>query len=154
MTLELSLARYLLVQSRVAKDKFHNVVKAALVKDGWKITHDPYELKAGGVEMEIDLGAEPLLAAERQDQKIAVEVKSFLASTSTISEFHRALGQFINYRGALRRIEPDRVLYLAVPSITYKGFFQLDFPKDMVEENNLKIVVYSVRTQEILEWKS
>lgn len=38
--------------------------------------------------MEIYLGAERLLAAERQDQKIAVEIKIFLASSSTISEFH------------------------------------------------------------------
>jgi hypothetical protein len=25
-----------------AKDSFHNIVKNALVKDGWKITHDPF----------------------------------------------------------------------------------------------------------------
>ncbi|MGB3292431.1 MAG: element excision factor XisH family protein [Phormidesmis sp.] len=138
----------------MAKDRFHDIVKAALVKDGWEITHDPFELKAGGVEMEIDLGAERLLAAERHGQKIAVEVKSFLASTSTISEFHRALGQFINYRGALRWTSPDRVLYLAVPSVTYNGFFQLAFPKAMVEENDLKLVIYEVVTQEIVAWRS
>lgn len=65
--------------------------------------------------MEIDLGAERLLAAEREGEKIAVEVKSFLAHTSAISTFHTALGQFINYRAALRQEEPNRALYLAVP---------------------------------------
>ena len=93
----------------VAKDRFHDIVKTALVKDGWTVTHDPFDLKAGGVEMEIDLGAERLLAAERQNEKIAVEVKSFLASSSTISEFHRALGQFINYRVALKIVDPERL---------------------------------------------
>ena len=73
------------------------------------------EIKVGGVDMEIDLGAERLLAAHRGTEKIAVEVKSFLASTSTISQFHMALGQFINYRAALRQEEPNRALYLAVP---------------------------------------
>ncbi len=118
-----------------AKDVFHEVVKRALQKDGWHITHDPLLLKVGGVSMSIDLGAELLIAAEREGEKIAVEVKSFLERSSAISEFHTALGQFINYRGALRRDEPDRVLYLAVPLTTYQSFFQLDFLKAMVEEN-------------------
>jgi hypothetical protein len=61
--------------------------------------------------MEIDLGAERVLAAEREGQKIAIEVKSFLIGSSAISEFHRALGQFINYRSALRYEDPERVLY-------------------------------------------
>jgi len=56
----------------------------------------------GGVDMEIDLGAEQVISAERQGVKIAIEVKSFLTRRSAISEFHRALGQFINYRMALR----------------------------------------------------
>jgi predicted RecB family endonuclease len=63
----------------VAKDRFHQVVKTALTKDGWNVTHDPLKIKVGGVDMEIDLGAERLLAAERGNEKIAVEVKSFLA---------------------------------------------------------------------------
>jgi hypothetical protein len=50
--------------------------------------------------MSIDLAAEKLIAAEREGEKIAVEVKSFLERSSAISEFHTALGQFINYRGA------------------------------------------------------
>lgn len=138
----------------MARDKFHDIVKAALVKDGWNITHDPFDLKSGGVEMEIDLGAERLLAAERQDQKIAVEVKSFLASSSTISEFHRALGQFINYRVALRSVDPERVLYLAVPKPTYQSFFQLDLVRVVSEENSLRLVVYDVPSVEITLWQS
>ncbi|MCL2933417.1 MAG: XisH family protein [Trichodesmium sp. MAG_R03] len=40
--------------------------------------------------------------------------------------------QFINYRAALRQEEPERRLYLAVPIITYNNFFQLEFPKLML----------------------
>ncbi|NJL48411.1 MAG: hypothetical protein HC929_14180, partial [Leptolyngbyaceae cyanobacterium SM2_5_2] len=36
---------------------------------------------------------------------------------------------------ALRREDPERVLYLAVPDLTYNGFFQLEFPAAMLEEN-------------------
>ncbi|MDF5720339.1 MAG: element excision factor XisH family protein [Rhizonema sp. PD37] len=43
------------------------------------------------VQIQVDLGTERLVATERGDEKIAVEVKSFIAS-STISEFYKALG--------------------------------------------------------------
>jgi hypothetical protein len=136
-----------------AKDRFHQVVKTSLTKDGWNVTHDPLQIKVGGVDMEIDLGAERLLAAERGNEKIAVEVKSFLASASAISEFHMALGQFINYRAALRREEPDRVLYLAVPNLTYNSFFQLDFPASMLQENAVKLIIYDIQLEQIVQWK-
>lgn len=103
--------------------------------------------------MSIDLAAEKLIAAERENEKIAVEVKSFLEKSSAISEFHTALGQFINYRGALRRRDPERIVYLAVPLTTYRTFFQLDFPHEMVEENRVKIIVYDVESEVIVEWK-
>ncbi|MEH2305862.1 XisH family protein [Nostoc sp.] len=135
-----------------AKDVFHEVVKTALQKDGWQITHDPLTISVGGVNLSIDLAAQKLIAAEREGQKIAVEVKSFLERSSAISEFHTALGQFINYRGALRRRQPERVLYLAVPLTTYKTFFQLDFPKEMIAENQLKMLIYDVEQEVIFQW--
>ncbi|MDB9517508.1 XisH family protein [Roseofilum reptotaenium CS-1145] len=138
----------------MAKDRFHQGVKTALVKDGWNVTHDPLQMKVGGVEMEIDLGAERLIAAERGNEKIAVEVKSFLVTTSTISEFHTALGQFINYRAALHIQEPDRILYLAVPDRIYNRFFQLDFPASRLQENSVKLIVYNVELEAILLWKN
>ena len=76
--------------------------------------------------MYIDLGAEEIVAAEREGQKIAVEIKSFLGASS-ISEFHTALGQFFNYRLALEEKEPARILYFAVPLNTYDEFFTLQF---------------------------
>ena len=76
----------------MARDRRHQVVKAALMKDGWPVPHDPLQIKVGSVGMEIDLGAERLLAAERNGEKIAVEVNSFLLHSSAISEFHTALG--------------------------------------------------------------
>lgn len=61
-----------------AKDKHHEAVKNALVKEGWTITHDPYmiPMQDRGV-MYVDIGAGRLLAAVREAEKIAVEVKTF-----------------------------------------------------------------------------
>jgi len=62
-----------------AKDIYHDTVVRALRADGWRITHDPLFLSYGGRDIYIDLGAERVLfAAERGEQKIAVETKSFL----------------------------------------------------------------------------
>ena len=78
----------------MARDLFHNVVKEALITDGWTITHDPFPIAYGDVQMQIDLGAERLLAAQRGSEKIAVEVKSF-TNPSAISEFHTAVGHLL-----------------------------------------------------------
>jgi XisH protein len=45
-------------------------------------------------KLQIDLAAEALVAAEKDNQFIAVEVKSFLAP-SMVSEFHAAIGQSV-----------------------------------------------------------
>ena len=137
-----------------ARDFFHQAVKNGLQKDGWTITHDPLSISFGGVDMAVDLGAEKLIAAEKNQQKIAVEVKSFLEKSSAISEFHTALGQFINYRAALKEEEKDRVLYLAVPITTYKTFFRLDFTQLIIKENRIKLLVYEPEKEEIVEWKN
>jgi hypothetical protein len=134
-----------------AKDTTHNAVRHALEKDGWTITQDPYYIKIGGVEMFIDLGAEAIVAAEREGQKIAVEIKSFLGASS-ISEFHTALGQFFNYRLALEEKEPERVLYLAVPLIVYEDFFTLQFIQKAIQRAELKLLVYIENTEVISQW--
>lgn len=135
----------------MAKDRFHNVVRTALEKEGWQITADPYEINIDDVDFEIDLAAEQLLAAVRENQKIAVEIKSFI-STSNISDFHTALGQFLNYRDALALIEPDRQLYLAVRVPIYETFFQRRFIVAAVKRYQLKLLVYDVQQEVIIQW--
>lgn len=136
-----------------AKDAFHTVVKTALEKDGWLITHDPYTLQAGTLELYIDLGAEKVIAAEKQGQKIAVEIKSFL-SPSKITELYAALGQFIIYRIALQKKEANRTLYLAVPSTVYNEFFLLPFIQSVIQINQLCLVIYNIEQEVIYQWQS
>ena len=134
-----------------AKDIFHDTVKIGLEKEGWEITSDPLYLDFGGVEIYIDLAAEKLIAAEREGEKIAIEVKSFIGS-SAISEFHKALGQFINYRTALSQKEPERIMYLAVPNITYETFFKLELIQLVIKVQNIKLIVYNPNKEEIEQW--
>ena len=135
-----------------AKDAFHDVVKTALQKDGWLITHDPYPLQAGSFDLAIDLGAEKVIAAEQGEKKIAVEIKSFLGP-SKITEFYGAMGQFIAYRSALLVQEKERVLYLAVPDDVYSRFFMTSFIAELVEQNQIYLLVYDTDQEVIKRWK-
>jgi hypothetical protein len=135
----------------VARDLFHQVVKDALIKEGWAITHDPFPIDYGDVQMQIDLGAEILLAATKDKAMIAVEIKSFI-NPSAISEFHTAVGQYLNYRRALRAQEPGRILYLAVPSQTYEEFFRLRFIQEGIEEYQIDLLIYDIEDRSIVKW--
>lgn len=133
------------------RDRFHDAVKQALQKDGWVITHDPLPLVVGSLRLEVDLGAEKLILAQKQNQKIAVEVKSFLR-TSKITDFYNAFGQFLPYKVALRRVEPDREIYLAVPDTAYNVLFREILIQDLLQEYPVKIIVYSPEKEEINQW--
>jgi XisH protein len=141
------------VTSSMAKDVFHYAVRQGLEKEGWLITDDPLRIKAGGADMEIDLGAEKLIAAERGEEKIAVEIKSFIG-TSNISEFHTAVGQFINYRVALEERQPERILYLAVPISVHRKFFMLPFVQTVIKRFQIILIIYDPVGEVILEWKN
>ena len=136
----------------MAKDLFHNTVKIALQKDGWRITADPYQLRYGVADVYIDLAAEEAIAAEKEGRKIAVEIKSF-AGGSTISEFHTALGQFLNYLMAIEvSDEPERTLYLAVPTDTYQMFLRLEPAKTVIERYKVRLIVYNPKSEDIDRW--
>ncbi len=123
-----------------AKDRFHAVVRVALEKEQWNITDDPLRLDIGGTKFEIDLGAEQLLAAERGKEKIAVEIKTFL-SDSPLTDYHAALGQFLNYRLALEIADSTRILYLAVPVGVYESFFKREFAQISLERYQIKLII-------------
>ena len=135
----------------MAKDLFHEAVKVALQKDGWQITHDPYYLEALGTDIQIDLGAEMLIGAQRDKEYIAVEIKSFVGP-SLVYDFHLALGQYMNYVRGLRKIEPYRLLFLAVPKGAYISFFTKTDVSEAVNEFGLNLLIYDGSSQEIVKW--
>lgn len=134
-----------------AKDFYHHQVKRALVKDGWRITDDPFQISLEGIDFDIDLAAEPLLAADKDGEKIAVEIKSFMGP-SNVNEFHKAVGQFVDYYVALEILAPERVLYLAIPKYTYETFFQKTIVQKALKLIEAKILVYDPELEIIIKW--
>ena len=101
-----------------AKDLFHDNVQNALKKDGWTITADPYTLSWGKDSLFVDLAAERFIAAEKENEKITVEIKSFIGRSQT-AEMEKALGQFSLYYAVMQRTDANRKLYLAVPETVF-----------------------------------
>ena len=136
------------------EDLFHEAVKHALEKDGWTVTHDPFTIQISEtIKLKIDLGAENAIAAQRDQEKIAVEIKSFV-SDSDISEFHAALGQYLNYLQALEDKEPDRILYLAVPIETHRDFFEIPFIQRSLQRYAINMIVYDPIEETLEQWIS
>ncbi len=137
----------------MARDLYHHAVRTALEKEGWKITADPYKIRYGRVNYEIDLAAENVFAAERGDEKIAVEIKSFIQE-SVPNEFHGALGQFLNYKLILRKIDPKRKIYLAIRQEVFEDFFQYPFTQEALQEYGVDLLVFQPDTKEVVLWKN
>ena len=134
-----------------ARDLFHNAVRNGLQKESWTITADPLSLKFGDTRIYIDLGAEKIVAAEKGEEKIAVEIKTF-ASDSVVFDFHVAIGQFVNYQVVLENKEPDRILYLAVPQEIYNTFFQSLLAQSVIKKYQIKLIVYDPESEVITKW--
>jgi hypothetical protein len=101
---------------------------------------------------QIDLGAEKLLAAEKGLEKIVVEVKSFLNESLT-TDFHIALGQYLNYKTGLRKINEDRILFLALPKEAYNDIMKHEFLSASIEDYGVKLLVYDDTEPVIVLWQ-
>lgn len=134
----------------MAKDLYHYQVKKALINNGWTVTHDPYLIETEDVNFEVDLAAEQIFGAEKEGVKIVVEVKSFVAA-SFVYEFHRVVGQFLNYSIGLEETEPDRILYLAVPLKVYQDSFHLSFVRKAMRRIKMKLLIFE--NEKIVKWK-
>ena len=134
-----------------SKDLYPENVRVALEKEGWTITHDPYTLAIGRRTGYIDLGAE-MIAAEKEDKKIAVEIKSFLQK-SDLNAFEDAVGQFMVYLFALEKKEPERKLWLAVPYSFYEHFFEDTFFVELIQRYQINVLAYNEKENNIALWR-
>lgn len=134
-----------------ARNIYHDSVRNALRKDGWVITHDPLRLSLGGKDMYVDLGAEQLMAAEKGGRRIAVEIKSFIGD-SIMEDLENAIGQFAVYRAVLAEIEPDRVLYLAVPIAVLRDLFDEPLGRLLLQHKLAQVVGFDPQAEVLVQW--
>jgi hypothetical protein len=73
-------------------------------------------------------------------------------SDSPLTDYHAALGQFLNYRLALEISDPTRILYLAVPVVAYETFFKREFAQISLERYQIKQIIYDPIQEVIVQW--
>lgn len=132
-------------------DLHHKAVKNALVKDGWTITHDPFVLNHKGMFLFADLGGEKIFSANREEKNIVVEIKTF-SKNSQMSDFEKAVGQYVIYQFFLQENSLDRVLYLAISEEVYEDFFQKPAIQDIVVFLNINLLVFDPKREKIILW--
>src|SRR6185436_7286071 len=105
-------------------------------------------------DLYVDLGAErEAIAAEKDDQKIAVEIKSFL-SPSILTDLEKAIGQYDIYQIVLSAVQPERILYLAVPRRIYEGLFMERFGELILNSRKIRLIVFDEQQERIIKWIS
>jgi hypothetical protein len=132
-------------------DTYHHTVKRALEKDDWTITHDPLLLQIGKKRLFADLGAMHLVSAEKDQNKIAVEIKSFLGK-SDVRDLEQAVGQYVVYRQLIDRDEPERKLYLAVTTKVYDSVFTAELGQLLITNQVICLVVFDAKKEVITQW--
>jgi len=141
-----------------ARDSIHNAVRIALIKDGWEITDDPYVIAYGERFLFVDLGVEEdpglvgqFIGASRAGRRIAVEIKE-LRGQSVIVELEQAIGQYVLYRLLLNQVDPERILFLAVPEKAYRELFSEPIGELVIKDLPLNLLVVDIEEDEVKTW--
>jgi hypothetical protein len=133
------------------RDLYHDLVKNALRKDGWRITHDVLPLKRREESDAGALWATQLLAADKDERKIAVAINSFVGH-SELTDLAQAWGQLALSRSKVRTVEAGRVFYLAVRQATYNACCTGPDGALLLERQHVQLLVFDPRTESIVRW--
>lgn len=100
-----------------------------------------------------DIGAEKVIVAEKENERIAVEVKSFV-HISILHDFLLAVGQFYVYRKILDKNDPERTLFVALPEFVFERIIKFDWAKEVVSGLDMKFILYDTNLKIITAWKN
>lgn len=100
-----------------AKDRYHDAVVRALVKNGWTITTEQMLVRFVERRLWIDIQA----AKASEQLVIVVEVKGFESMPSLVDYLADAVGKYVIYLCALDYARLDARLYMVVPIVAYEG---------------------------------
>ncbi len=82
-----------------------------------------------------------------------MRLKSKVLSANLIfPNLRKAVGQFIVYRFAMRKREPERQLFLAVELGIYENFFVNPEVLELIETEDLKVMVFDKLKEVIVRW--
>ena len=133
------------------RDAYHQIVRNALEKTGWRITNDPLALNYKGLRVFVDLAAEKPPAKGWSAERIAIEIKVF-GGRSKMDDFEKAIGQYTIYREWLERKGEPHELYLAVAQNVYDEFFQYEGVTEVIATQRVHLLIFEPTQEVITQW--
>jgi len=133
------------------QDLYHDVVRDALRKDGWRITHTALQLKARAEASAGELWEGPWLIADKDERKVAVAVSSFVGRSNP-ADILQTWRQLALSRSRLYTMDSDRVVYLAVRQATYSACFGGTEGDLLLEKEHMQLLVFDPRAEVIVQW--
>lgn len=134
-----------------AKDKYHDVVVNALIKDDWQIVSQQEKIHVENRRIYLDLRV--LKATSNLAVTILIEVKGFEKMASPVDYLEGVVGQYVLYRAIIEETETNpTTLYLAVPTTAYEGILSERIGKIAVRKLAIKIIVFDPEKAEITQW--
>lgn len=131
-----------------AKDRYHDIVKRALNKDGWRITGEQITLAVEDRYLWVDIEASKTISG----LLILVEVKELEEVPSPVEALANAIGKYLLYQTALSVLEVNIPLYLAVTAAAYQGILSEAIGRLAIKRANVSLLVFSPEKEEIVRW--
>jgi XisH protein len=133
------------------QDLYHDVVRNALRKDGWRITHTALQLKARAEASAGELWEGPWLIADKDERKVAVAVSSFVGRSNP-ADILQTWRQLTLSRPQLHTMDADRIVYLAVRQATYSACFEGTEGDLLLEKEHMQLMVFDPRAEVLVQW--
>jgi len=131
-----------------AKDRYHDALKRALLKEGWAIDDEQITLTVDERHLWIDLQ----ISHHVSRQIFLVEVKELSEVDSPIEALANALGKIALYRLAIRLEKIEIPIVLAVSEASYNGILSEVIGQHSVTEANIPLIVFNPQKEEIVLW--
>jgi len=131
-------------------DKYQNIVVSALQKAGWRVDENPYYIRLDRRAVFVDLSAQRT-DEDAHQQIIILEVKGF-EGRSPVHDLEEAVGQYVTYRALLEESGVNNPLYLAVPVAAFEGILNESIGQVIRRRLRVKIMVFDIGSEEIIQW--
>lgn len=131
-----------------AKDRYHDTVKRALIKDGWSITGEHVKIGIENRSLFVDIEASKIDGS----LVILVEVKELEDTRAQVEALANALGKYALYRLALNAMDSKIALYLAVTQAAYQGILSEKIGILALNDANIALLVFDPMREEIVAW--
>ena len=131
-----------------AKDRYHDAVVRALIKDGWTIISEQLYIDFAGRHLWIDIQAVKAF----EQLTILVEVKGFENMPSPVDYLASAVGKYVIYLSALDYAGLDTPLYMAVPTVAYESILSEEIGRRTVRKASIRLMVFDPIEEEIVRW--